>query len=483
MHILATEGLTKRFPTVTALDRLTVTVGPGVTGLVGANGAGKSTLIKILLGLLPATEGRATVLGHDAFTQGAQIRRLVGYMPEAQRVALTQRALVLLIVAQLAYLLGYYGTEGRALSALFPRVSQRSWHGGRLLVCVLITAAAFAVVYALFQARVGGGLFDLSQMSRGKEVLRDHRLSWMARGIQFGLVPVLLLAAAAMADRSRRLLAVTAAAFLIVALLVNRMGHRGSVVLAAMMIVAMFHFLWRRLSFTFVGALVLVAVVAVNILGEYRRGQAPETTMVEGMSQPLHSAATHEQDRRRLDVLGLILHVFPERHPYLMGESYYGLVAALVPRWVWPDKANHFTWRDTNIVPKLTGFPAPTPYPAALYANFSWVGVLLGMALFGAFHKGLYRYRESAPGEIGTVLVYIAVLGCFSPTLIGVSFTLQFVVPIVGLVYVISRPRLAPVAGAGAAVAVGARAAPSAGRGLGAALRELPASGAGSETG
>ncbi|MEV4103638.1 ABC transporter ATP-binding protein [Nonomuraea sp. NPDC049649] len=82
MHILAIEGLTKRFPTVTALDRLTVTVGPGVTGLVGANGAGKSTLIKILLGLLPATEGRAAVLGLDAFTQGPEIRRLVGYMPE-----------------------------------------------------------------------------------------------------------------------------------------------------------------------------------------------------------------------------------------------------------------------------------------------------------------------------------------------------------------------------------------------------------------
>ncbi|MDA0632482.1 ABC transporter ATP-binding protein [Nonomuraea sp. MCN248] len=82
MHILAIEGLTKRFPTVTALDRLTVTAGPGVTGLVGANGAGKSTLIKILLGLLPVSEGRATVLGLDAFTQGAEIRRLVGYMPE-----------------------------------------------------------------------------------------------------------------------------------------------------------------------------------------------------------------------------------------------------------------------------------------------------------------------------------------------------------------------------------------------------------------
>ncbi|WP_067174856.1 ABC transporter ATP-binding protein [Microtetraspora niveoalba] len=82
MTILATEGLTKRFPRVTALDRLTITVGTGVTGLVGANGAGKSTLIKILLGLLPATSGRAEVLGLDAAAQGAEIRRVVGYMPE-----------------------------------------------------------------------------------------------------------------------------------------------------------------------------------------------------------------------------------------------------------------------------------------------------------------------------------------------------------------------------------------------------------------
>ena len=52
-----------RYPRVTALDQLDVSVGEGVTGLVGANGAGKSTLIKILLGLLPATRGTATVSG------------------------------------------------------------------------------------------------------------------------------------------------------------------------------------------------------------------------------------------------------------------------------------------------------------------------------------------------------------------------------------------------------------------------------------
>ncbi|MBP0461396.1 ABC transporter ATP-binding protein [Streptomyces bomunensis] len=80
--VIATEGLSKRFPRVTALDRLSLDIGPGVTGLVGSNGAGKSTMIKILLGLSPATEGRAAVLGLDVSNSGAAIRERVGYMPE-----------------------------------------------------------------------------------------------------------------------------------------------------------------------------------------------------------------------------------------------------------------------------------------------------------------------------------------------------------------------------------------------------------------
>jgi ABC-2 type transport system ATP-binding protein len=81
--VIRTDALTKRYPgDVTALAGLTVDIQPGITGLVGANGAGKSTLIKILLGLLPPTSGRAVVLGHDVAASGEQIRALTGYMPE-----------------------------------------------------------------------------------------------------------------------------------------------------------------------------------------------------------------------------------------------------------------------------------------------------------------------------------------------------------------------------------------------------------------
>ena len=78
-----TEALTMRYGgRVTALDGLTVSVEPGIIGLVGANGAGKSTLIKILLGLLQPTRGTATVLGLDPLRDGERVRARVGYMPE-----------------------------------------------------------------------------------------------------------------------------------------------------------------------------------------------------------------------------------------------------------------------------------------------------------------------------------------------------------------------------------------------------------------
>jgi ABC-2 type transport system ATP-binding protein len=81
--VIEATALSKRYPGgVTALDGLTVSVAPGITGLVGANGAGKSTLIKILLGLLGPTSGTASVLGHDCMHDAEQIRTLSGYMPE-----------------------------------------------------------------------------------------------------------------------------------------------------------------------------------------------------------------------------------------------------------------------------------------------------------------------------------------------------------------------------------------------------------------
>lgn len=79
---IATEGLTKSYGAVLALDGLTVEVEPGeVFGFLGPNGAGKTTTIRLLLDLIRPTAGRAAILGYDCQRQALAAHALVGYLP------------------------------------------------------------------------------------------------------------------------------------------------------------------------------------------------------------------------------------------------------------------------------------------------------------------------------------------------------------------------------------------------------------------
>ena len=82
MSLIRLDSLTKHYGAVTALESLTLELEPGIIGLVGSNGAGKSTLIRILLGLLEPTGGRAFVMDRDVSREGTSVRSVVGYMPE-----------------------------------------------------------------------------------------------------------------------------------------------------------------------------------------------------------------------------------------------------------------------------------------------------------------------------------------------------------------------------------------------------------------
>jgi ABC-2 type transport system ATP-binding protein len=82
--ILALDHLTRRFGDVLAADNVTLSVDAGeVFGLLGPNGAGKSTTIKMLTTLLPPTSGTATIAGYSITTQQSQVRRVIGYVPQA----------------------------------------------------------------------------------------------------------------------------------------------------------------------------------------------------------------------------------------------------------------------------------------------------------------------------------------------------------------------------------------------------------------
>lgn len=78
------QGLTKRFGNFTAVDRVSFRIERGeIFGFLGSNGCGKTTTMKMLTGLLPASEGEAWLLGQQVEAQDLEVRRRVGYMSQA----------------------------------------------------------------------------------------------------------------------------------------------------------------------------------------------------------------------------------------------------------------------------------------------------------------------------------------------------------------------------------------------------------------
>lgn len=78
------HGLTRRFGDFTAVDHVTLSIQRGeIFGFLGSNGCGKSTTMKMLTGLLPPTEGTATLFGRSVEAGSLEVRRNLGYMTQA----------------------------------------------------------------------------------------------------------------------------------------------------------------------------------------------------------------------------------------------------------------------------------------------------------------------------------------------------------------------------------------------------------------
>jgi ABC-2 type transport system ATP-binding protein len=85
--LLRTEHLTRDYGRHRALDDLNLTVAAGeVFGLLGPNGSGKTTALRLLLGFLRPSRGRASIGGHDCWHDSVAARRLVAYLPGELRL-------------------------------------------------------------------------------------------------------------------------------------------------------------------------------------------------------------------------------------------------------------------------------------------------------------------------------------------------------------------------------------------------------------
>jgi drug efflux transport system ATP-binding protein len=121
--IIQAENLTRVFGALTAVDHLTFEVAEGeIFCLVGPDGAGKTTTMRLLCGLMNATEGRAIVVGHDVARDLDQVKDQIGYM--AQRFGLYTDLTVDENMTFYADLFGIIGREREELTARLLRMTR-----------------------------------------------------------------------------------------------------------------------------------------------------------------------------------------------------------------------------------------------------------------------------------------------------------------------------------------------------------------------
>jgi ABC-2 type transport system ATP-binding protein len=128
--IIETHDLTRRFGTLTAVDRLNLAVAPGeIFGLVGPDGAGKTTTLRMLCGLMDPSDGSARVAGHDVEHESQAVKDQIGYM--AQRFGLYGDLTVEENMSFYGDLFGIVGAERARLTAELLRMTRMEPFGSR----------------------------------------------------------------------------------------------------------------------------------------------------------------------------------------------------------------------------------------------------------------------------------------------------------------------------------------------------------------
>jgi ABC-2 type transport system ATP-binding protein len=157
--VIRTRELTKRYRSVSALERLNLDVQEGsLYALVGPNGAGKTTAIKILMNLIEATGGQAEVLGMDSKSIRGTSYARIGYVSENQEIPEWMK-----VGALLEYLRGFYPSwDGQLENALvkqfnLPRDRKiRALSRGMKMKLALASALAFHPKLIVLDEPFGG---------------------------------------------------------------------------------------------------------------------------------------------------------------------------------------------------------------------------------------------------------------------------------------------------------------------------------------
>lgn len=365
-----------------------------------------------------------------------------------ERVDLLQRISLAYIVQGIGYTIGYYFTNGiGSVRKALPSFPRFEWNRRRFWVICAACWALFAVGFARFQSLATGSWFSAAT-AESKAVWRneDDRMAWLFRALQLGMVPLYAIAARFVTKATnprirRQWIVLLLALVALMAVLAARIGQRGYVIFMIIGLAGIAHYCWRRIPTPVILLAGLIAIAVANWLGQVRTNDATATNfrVTSAITRPAEVLARFEDDRDHLAATGCAMYYFPERQEYLKGKSFLNIVFAPIPRALWPEKNQFVGWSENGIVWLLIELPAPMPFPFVLYANFGWIGMFIGMALWGAFHRTLFQWVHRSGYRPHIVAVYAPMLVTFTPTASGIAAFLGAGLPLFVMMKVMQR--------------------------------------------
>jgi hypothetical protein len=367
----------------------------------------------------------------------------VGALGPEQLEALVQKVLLACCLGTICYYVGFFHPSwGAELAKRFPVVSGRNWNVSRLKAVSLVFTLVFVVSYAYFQTRLGVSLLDPTQMRAGKSVWRDDPyLTWMLRGIYLGALPGFLYFAHVLRRPGLAAVILVTTALVLLSYLSLRVGQRGMAFAAFLPPIIVFHYMRKRVpvSVLLLGLLLAVTLSNAMLAWRYNAAEGARSYHISQVHSPESESLTgrmvstlqkNDAERKRFHVLAFLFNEFPANRDYLYGQSWLGLLVLPIPRWLLPEKWEYFIWRDSAIMLVIVGSPNPTPLLPLLYVNFSWLGIILGLLLWGVFHRALYEWMLAASKDPTVIIYYTMIVVYFAPTLSGLSAALQYVIPV-----------------------------------------------------
>jgi len=387
----------------------------------------------------------------NAITAGTFNAPFLGGYDQDQIASVVQMVIWAKMLGSASYLIGFHNQRlTDRISRWFPDVADRPWNHARLRIANVVFLVLFLITYVIFQIRLGVPLWDPTHLKEAKAVWRnDVTMSWMMRGVQLIFIPVFFAVVEAFASRRTGRIIFFCSLFLLSAYLNFRLGQRGVPIRALFGLMLLFHLLYRRLPIVVLAISILFAIELMNYTLAWRMDEPTSTARLaadEDSSTTGRVASTlsdYETDRNRLSALTLVFAEFPRNRDFVLGQTWITLPLAIVPRWIWAEKTEYYKWGDSSTMATLAQAPIPTPLVGLLYLNFSWFGIGIGMFFWGAFHGGAYKWLSRSRRDVNVVLLYTTIILYFSPTDMGISSFLQYVVPLwVVIRFITNKPSL-----------------------------------------